>query len=511
MPHLSTFSFLLSTLLVVFPALAGARFEVSSPTPQPPGRLFVLITPAPPDSKPSDSTPPAANSILREYDYSAGLDATFKDTTATTLDDTATHQPIPPSKLPPGKYLAQAVLDLHRQDSEWRREPGNLFSPPTPFTVVEGQTTTVPLALTNTVQPRPNQTTTAPTNPDFHIFEIKSDLLSAFYNKDIYLKAGVLIPKDHDPAKAYPTIYEVPGFGGDGMRPPRMWRPTIPPELATGAFYIALNPESENGHTLFANSANNGPRADALIQELLPALEKKYNLIPHPSARLLRGHSSGGWSTLWLASQYPATFGATWSTSPDPVDFRKFELINIYQDPNFYYYPDGSLIPSEMNDGKVTLTVKAETAREEPLGARNTSGQQWDSWMSVWGSRAPDGHIADLYDVSTGAIHHAEAEHYKQYDIALLLRQDPQRYLPIFQQNVRLICGLADNYYLHEAIILLNQDIQQLSEKSPPPPNSAGYIKLLPKYDHSDIYSSPELRNIPAEMLTHLRNAGHLK
>ncbi len=36
------------------------------------------------------------------------------------------------------------------------------------------------------------------------------------------------------------------------------------------------------------------------------------------------GHSSGGWSSLWLQIEHPEVFGGVWSLAPDPVDFRDF-------------------------------------------------------------------------------------------------------------------------------------------------------------------------------------------
>src|SRR6185295_9952655 len=61
------------------------------------------------------------------------------------------------------------------------------------------------------------------------------------------------------------------------------------------------------------------------------------------AARLLTGHSSGGWTVLYLQTHYPAIFTACWSSSPDPVDFRNFQLANLYSDKNIFYGKDSSL------------------------------------------------------------------------------------------------------------------------------------------------------------------------
>jgi hypothetical protein len=273
--------------------------------------------------------------------------------------------------------------------------------------------------------------------------------------------------------------------------------------LAQNTFWIVLDPESGNGHTLFADSANNGPRGKALTTELIPALEAKYHLKPDPFARLLRGHSSGGWSTLWLALTYPETFGATWSTSPDPVDFRRFQLPDIYGQKSMYTDPAGAEIPSERSQAKVKMTIRQENAAEEVLGADNTSGQQWDSWFAVFGPRNAAGHPAALFDPKTGVIDHALAEQYRKYDIGELLRAQPGTYGLTLLQRCRIAVGDQDSYYLNEAVALLKADVDKLSFLQFPE-GQHGYIKILPGFDHGSIFMSPELQHIPQEMVDHL-------
>jgi pimeloyl-ACP methyl ester carboxylesterase len=220
--------------------------------------------------------------------------------------------------------------------------------------------------------------------------------------------------------------------------------------LARNAFWIVLDPESGNGHTLFADSANNGPCGEALVKELIPALEAKYRLAPEAKARLLRGHSSGGWSTLWLALRYPETFGATWSTSPDPVDFRKFQTPDIYSDINMYGVQQPTANGGEPTfkphssyraGGQSKMTIAQENQMEEVLGPDNTSAQQWDSWQAVWGPRNDRGHPAALYDPQTGVLDHALAEKYRPYDIADLVRREGGKYGPILHQRCRVVVG----------------------------------------------------------------------
>jgi hypothetical protein len=425
---------------------------------------------------------------------------------AATLDDAATAFGAKPSELKPGRYRAQAVLDVNLLDSSWKREPGNLFSDVVNIEIKpEGeQSFAIPLKHTTALRP--------PKLPQGQeVFEVRSKLLSDFRKTDVMLRAGVVFPRDYDPARSHPAIYEVPGFGGNHLDGFHSRRRAGGPagELQRAAFYITLDPESPNGHTLFADSDVNGPCGEALVKELIPALETKYKLIAQPSARLLRGHSSGGWSVLWLALRYPETFGACWSSSPDPVDFRRFELINIYADANAYTDKDGNDVPSTREAGRATLSVRGENQQEEVLGENNTSGQQWDSWQAVFGSRRADGWPTSLFDAHTGKLDHVEAEHYKRYDIAHLLREHPDKYGPIFLQRIRLICGDADDFYLNEAVALLKEDVTALPTQDLPE-GKHGYVKMLPGLDHGSIFGSEAMRAFPQEMLDHLKRSGHV-
>lgn len=440
---------------------------------------------------------------------------------AASVGDDATAFPVALSKLPAGRYRAQAVLDLHRDNSEWKREPGNLYSDTQTIDIDPGASPVFTLLLTHTVGPRKR-----PDSPGVETFETKSALLSQFRGHEVVLRAGVVLPIGYDAGgdRRCPAVYEVPGFGGDASGAfghaamSRQWvADTAAGRLARGCFWIVLDPESGNGHTLFADSANNGPCARALVEELIPALEARYKLIAQPSARLLRGHSSGGWSTLWLALNYPQTFGATWSTSPDPVDFHRFQLPDIYDGGNMY----GKIVPTEGGapsmtpfpsyrvHGEPKMSIEQENLMEEVLGPDNTSAQQWDSWQAVFGPRNDRGNPAALYDPRTGAIDKTIAEQYRKYDIDALLEAQPERFLPLFHDRARVLVGDQDSYYLNEAVALLKQHVEELEAKANRAPGW-GFIKVLPGYDHGSIFGSGEMMSIPQEMVEWLEKAGHL-
>jgi len=416
----------------------------------------------------------------------------------------------PLKDLAPGKYRAQARLITARTSSHWNDDPGNLFSLPTTFELKSGNPVAVDFTLTGVTATRPFKAV-----PGAELFEIRSELLSAFHKRDVTLRAGVVLPTRIEPGRTYAAVYEIPGFGGDHRDAPRratrrtMTRDQTQADLAASTFWIILDPESPNGHHLFADSANNGPVGEALVKELIPALEAKYPLAAKPEARLLRGHSSGGWSTVWLAITYPQTFGGAWASSPDPVDLRAFQLVDIYAADNFYTDPKtGRDLVSYRTDGVDRMTIRQENGGERVLGPNQTSGQQWHSWQAAWGPRGPvggAGHPAALYDSVTGAINKNVLNHYSRYDIAALVRADPKRYGEPLRRNVRLVVGDADDFSLHVAAGMLKQAVDAL----PPLDGAArGSIEILPGLDHGTVMGHPSVRGFAKEMVDHLRAAG---
>ena len=146
-------------------------------------------------------------------------------------------------------------------------------------------------------------------------------------------KVRVLLPDGYrgDRQRRYPVLYVIPGFSGSHFAALTAAAANPTDIAGIDMLYVVLDPSCRLGHHVFADSENNGPVGQALIAELIPHLEKKYQALGVPAARFLTGHSSGGWSSLWLQVTYPEFFGGVWSTSPDPVDFRDFQHEAILQ------------------------------------------------------------------------------------------------------------------------------------------------------------------------------------
>ena len=432
--------------------------------------------------------------------------------------------PVALHELPAGRYKAQAVLDVNRDNSNWRREPGNLFSEVAEFEISGASPDPiVELSLSGVV---PEFSVRPPPPPPLVSFvSFRSDILSAYWGRDMYLRAAVIFPLsfEQDQIAAFPAVYEVPGFGGDHTlalrRVQRLAQLKDDPdhaalrELHENAFWIVLDPEGPNGHHLFVDSVNNGPYGTALVTELMVALQSTYPLLAMPGARVLRGHSSGGWSTIWLALEHPATFGAAWSTAPDPVDFTSFQQANIYEDENIYVSSEGDEVTSYRvftDDGGELgrMSVRQENLMEQVLGPGNSSSQQWDSWFAVFGPNRVSGNPAPLFDVETGEIDREVAESFRKFDIAERVRREPKRSARIFNERIRLICGDRDNYYLNEAVVKLDDAVRSAAESSGVRMTGPGSIRMVPGADHGTVLSSPEGASIPSEIVEHFRASG---
>src|SRR5262249_17537944 len=222
-------------------------------------------------------------------------------------------------------YNVQAVMDFARGRTIGGG-PGNGYSKPVWMELDPATTGAVKLSVDPVVAPRP-----LPQTDPVQLLELPSKPLTKFHGRPVRLRAAVALPESFADKKdkKYPIIYEIPGFSGNHTA--ALGRVDRTDADGVEFLYVVLDPECPLGHHVFADSANNGPWGRALTEELIPHLEKKYRAIGEARARFVTGHSSGGWSSLWLQVAYPDLFGGVWSTAPDPVDFRDFQRINLYK------------------------------------------------------------------------------------------------------------------------------------------------------------------------------------
>ena len=443
------------------------RFEISAPAdstcPRSSGRVFVVL---------SQTNHPEPRLALGNagknapFAFAHDVEA-FAPGANAIVDDGAKGYPLPHlAALPPGDYFLQAVFDWN-PDLRSPNAPGNLFSKVLPIHLDSAQPSSVKIDLTEQVpcDQLPEETS------QLKFLKIQSALLSAFHKRPIFLRAGILLPRDyeHEPGRSYPLwvriggldarFFSVTNLMAEGSTFRKTWLGKRTPRF----ILLQLDGAGPFGDPYQVNSANNGPYGDALIQELIPAVESRFRARGDVRSRVLSGTSTGGWVAVALQVFYPDFFNGAWASCPDPVDFRSFELVNVYEDENAYRDPLGQERPSERDlKGVMTLTMRQEVGMENMLGLANcysASGEQWGAWNAVFSPRGADGRPALIWDPETGDIDHQVAEYWKRYDLRLVLEEHWQELSWKLKGKIHIASGEADQYFLNGAVHLLDSAI----------------------------------------------------
>ncbi len=276
-----------------------------------------------------------------------------------------------------------------------------------------------------------------------------------------------------EPRKRYPIIYEIPGFTGTHFGAFAAAARNATDVAGVEMIYVVLDPNCRLGHHVFADSANNGPYGRALIEELIPYLEVKYRAIGTGQAHFVTGHSSGGWSSLWMQIAYPNFFNGVWSTSPDPVDFRDFQRIDLTKpDANMFVNAHGEKRPIARQGGKPVLFYKPFSDMEEVMG----HGGQLRSFEAVFSPRGLDGQPRKLWNRATGAIDAEVAKTWDRYDIRIVLERNWKTLGPKLSGKLHVWTGSADTFYLEGAVVRLKESLAKLG--------SDAVIEVYPGRDH---------------------------
>ncbi|MDH3244125.1 MAG: alpha/beta hydrolase-fold protein, partial [Saprospiraceae bacterium] len=223
------------------------------------------------------------------------------------------------------------------------------------------------------------------------------------------------------------------------------------------------NPYYDDSYAV--NSANVGPYGDAITYELIPYIEERFRGIGEGWARFVYGGSTGGWEALAVQVLYPKEYGGCFAACPDPIDFRAFCLVNLYEDANAYHIPGKykkTLRPGHRDYlGHVSSTLKDMNLRELALGTKSRSGQQWDIWEAVYSPVAQDGYPMRIWDKYTGEINKEVAEYWREnYDLTHIMKRDWALHGQDWKGKIRIYCGDMDNYYLNNAVYLAEEMLE---------------------------------------------------
>ena len=271
--------------------------------------------------------------------------------------------------------------------------------------------------------------------------------------------AAVILPPEYYkyPQRTFPIVFNVTGYGGDyhmysGDTITRTRGLDSIPYIG-----ITLDGTCALGHSVYANSDNNGPWGDALTKEFIPLLEKNFRC---NGARFLRGHSSGGWTVLYLQSHYPTVFAGCWSSSPDPVDFRDYQKVNLYEKENLLYDKDGNLRMVGTVAGNIPWASSKQVYQAERVLYR---GEQMHSFDAVFSARGADGNPERICDPFTGKMNEKVFEHWKNYDLSLYLRSNWEELKKDLDGKIRVTVGEQDNFLLNGAVHLLEKEMKALN------------------------------------------------
>lgn len=374
------------------------------------------------------------------------------------------------SRVPAGEYYAQALFDSNI-DLKSVNAPGNLYSAVRRISLDPSRGETFRLELSERVPPEQ-----LPAETEYVKYvRLESKLLSRFHGRPIYLRAGVILPRGHaqETTRRYPLRVHIGGYGERFTSVERMmregskFRSAWLADDAPRMILLHLDGDGPYGDSYQVNSDNNGPYGDAVTRELIPYVEEKFRALGEPRARVLDGGSTGGWVSLALQVFYPDYFNGTWTFCPDGVDFRAFQLINIYEDKNAYVNPNGFERPSARDaNGDVKFTIRHECQMENVKGLSDSwtmSGEQWGAWNAVYGARGSDGRPLPLWNPKTGEIDRAAAEHWKRYDLRMLMEQNWQTLAPKLRGKIHIWIGDADSYYLNNGVYLLDDFLSKAS------------------------------------------------
>ena len=385
-----------------------------------------------------------------------------------------------------GRWYVQALFDVNHALSELNAA-GNLYSEPQAIEI-DSNEQTLQLALTELI---PDET--LPEDTELLKFvRIRSELLSRFYQQDMYLRASVLLPARYSEqsAQRFPVLFHVAGLNGRYTRSVQLlenkdflayWQDA----QTRPAVVVFLDGESPFGDSYQVNSAVSGPYADANFSELFPYLVERFPIDDRPVSRFVSGCSTGGWVSMALQILYPDYFNGAYSLSPDSPSFRAFQLVDLYQDDNAFYSPSGMIRPSaRKTNGDPIFSIADEIRMEAAIGRNGSfvnSGQQWGSWNAVYGQPDAAGNPIPVWDQETGSVNVAAVDTWRVWDLELYVRENWSSIGPDLTGKLHFWMGDMDDYYLTNGLRLLEETLNVMEA-----PAADAQFTWVPYHGHCD-------------------------
>jgi hypothetical protein len=363
------------------------------------------------------------------------------------------------SRIPRGEYYVQAVWDRNIEGRVIGQSTGNPYSKAQKVSLGDASETFTLIC---------DQTVAAPVFVATKFckeFKAPSALLSRFQHKPVSLNGAVILPADYyqHATRRYPVLFTIGGYGGNYHHySSSMSTDTLPanPIDTMACIRVYLDGDCSLGHSVYANSDNNGPVGDAFTTEFLPLLDRSYRT---NGGRLLRGHSSGGYAVTYLLTHYPKLFAGGNASSPDPVDFHSFMQANLYAGQKRVEYTDsvlyGAKLPTNAKYDRPNIAHHLENVIYR--------GEQDVSFDAVFSPRGKDGLPVPLFNSATGALNKQVFEHWKQYDLTQYVIKNWTQLKPELNGKLRISVGNEDTYYLNQPVMLMDKEMKKLGADMP--------------------------------------------
>jgi len=411
--------------------------------------------------------------------------------------------------IPAGDYYVQALLTRYEtfrrsdghtvklpmdqgEGQHWDTKPGNFYSRPVKMRVDPAAGGEITISLDQEIPPIARATDTA----QVKYIRVQNERLTKFWGRPMHLGAIVTLPAGWDahPDARYPIVIHHGHFPRNAESD--TWRETPPDADARGntrdaqaaayKFYqdwngpnfprmihvLVQHPTPYFDDSYAVNSANNGPYGDAITLDLIPSIEQRFRGIGQGWARALVGGSTGGWEALGVQVMYPDAYNGAWALCPDPIDFRSYRSVNIYDERNAYYYFEDNPWKRTPKPGyrdyrgHLYSTFEERNLVELVLGTHGRSAGQHDGWASVFGPVGADGYYKPLYDKATGVIDPEVAKYWRDnYDLRHILERDWAALGPKLRGKIHLTSGTMDNGYLNNAVY----QAEEFFKKANPP------------------------------------------